>query len=354
VPIERLIGLLFLMAAGTAAAQCAAPVDRPIKSIDPPEYGFFAKVMDCDGILIKAPAAVSDAAIREAGRRISRALEHIPTVRRNLAAIGAEHHIIGKDQQTSDLPEWRQMKGKMHWDGSMLFDERTRGMGGFISSSGEENLLKLPSDRYKDHRDICSHEFSHGILINGVSPEIKRRFEDQRKRSTGKGLWKSYAATNTDEFFAELTMWYFGTRGDYGSIQPRPKPGRAWLRRYDPEAYALFDDFYSGRIPVPLAKVVRLELSAQMRADNSTVSPSGQSSTVILQNNTAGDIKAYTVESDGSRTEADTIPPGAKHDNQAAPGAIWEVTREDGKSLGYFTAPANTGLVTVDGEAKAP
>lgn len=352
--MNRLIGFTLLVAVGATAAQSAPPADRPIKRIDPPEHGFFTKVLNSDGILIKAPAVVSDAAIREADRRISRVLEHIPTVRRNLASVGAEHHIIGRDQQTSDLPEWRQMKGKMHWDGSMLFDARTRGMGGLVSSSGEENLLKLPSDRYKDHRDICSHEFSHGILTSGVSQEIVLRFEEQRKRSTEKGLWKSYAGTNTDEFFAELTMWYFGTRGDYGSIQPKPEAGRAWFRQYDPEAFALFDDFYSGRIPVPLTKVVRLVLSPRMRRETGGARLSGKDTTVIVQNDAAASIRTYTVESDGSRKEVDTIPPGGKYDNQTRAGAVWEVTREDGTALGYFTVPASTGVVIVDGAAKAP
>jgi hypothetical protein len=308
--------------------------------------------MDCDGILIKAPAVVSDAAINEAGRRISRLLEHLPIVRRNLAAVGAEHHIIGKDQQTSDLPEWRQMKGKLHWDGSMSFDQRTRGMGGIVSSSGEENLLKLPTDRYKDHRDICSHEFSHGILGSGVSPEIVRKFEEQRQRSTAKGLWKSYAGSNTHEFFAELTMWYFGTRGDFGSIQPKPEAGRAWFRKYDPEAYALFDDFYSGRIAVPGAKVDRVRLSPRLDESKPSGTPSGAASTVIVHNGTPGNIKTYMLDGDGSRKEVDTIPPGSRYENEARAGGAWEVTTEGGAALGSFIAPPSTGLVMVSGKAR--
>ncbi|HEY3414934.1 MAG TPA: hypothetical protein VGM51_18020 [Armatimonadota bacterium] len=343
---------LILMATVTGAAMASAPGDHAIKRIDPPEQGFYAKEIDCDGILIKAPAEVSDAAILEAARRISRVLEHIPVVRRNLAAVGAEHHIIGKDQQTSDLPEWRQMKGKPHWDGSASFDQRTRGMGGLVSSSGEENLLKLPSDRYKDHRDICSHEFSHGILGSGVSPEIVRKFEEQRQRSTAKGLWKSYAGTNTQEFFAELTMWYFGTRGDYGSIQPKPEPGRAWFRRYDPEAYALFDSFYSGRLPVPPIKVVRIGLSARKNPVAVAGAPS-KASVVIVQNNTAGSIKTYMIAGDGTRQQVDTIPPGGRYDNNAHASGQWEVTDQEGKSLGFFTAPASTGLVIVSGRPSA-
>jgi len=45
-------------------------------------------------------------------------------------------------------------------------------------------------------------------------------------------------------------MWYFGTHGDLGMTGPKPANGPEGLKKYDPEAYALFDDFYQGRIPI--------------------------------------------------------------------------------------------------------
>ena len=38
-------------------------------------------------------------------------LSNLPSVRANLRAAGAELHIIGRDQVTTDLPEWRRDKG---------------------------------------------------------------------------------------------------------------------------------------------------------------------------------------------------------------------------------------------------
>ncbi len=55
-----------------------------------------------------------------------------------------------------------------------------------------------------------------------------------------------------DEFFAELSMWYFGTHGDLHMKDPKPENGPDGLKQYDPEAYKLFDDFYSGRMFVNL------------------------------------------------------------------------------------------------------
>jgi hypothetical protein len=201
---------------------------------------------------VKAHADVSDAAMVEAARRIIRLLRHIPVVRDNLIARGVEHHIIGVNQQCSDLPEWRHMKGEAVPDrtgtGTMLFDDRVRGMGGIVSSSGEDNLLQLPDERYADHRDICSHEFAHGIHMGGLSDDVVKIIADQYEK-TG-GLWPSYAGTNEYEYFAELTMWFFGTRGDYGSITPQPEPGPRWLQKHDPDGFALIDAFYNGRLPV--------------------------------------------------------------------------------------------------------
>jgi len=225
---------------------------RPaIMPIDPPEQGFFAKRLDFQGIPIKAPKEVVDEALFEAYDRLATMMANLPHVPANLAAAGAELHIIGRDQVTTDLPEWRHDKGKpiAEYNG-LTRDQRTRGMGGLLTSCGEENLLRLENDRYRG-RDICVHEFSHNILQYGVPRKVRQRFEEQRKRSLAAGLWvRSYAGSNVHEFFAELAMWYFGTRGDLSMQGKKPGPGRDGLKEYDPEAFALLDEFWSGRMPV--------------------------------------------------------------------------------------------------------
>ena len=97
----------------------------------------------------------------------------------------------------------------------------------------EENLLALPSDRHKDHRDIATHEFAHVIHRHGVDAAYGKRITAAYARAKADGLWRTaYAMTNEQEFFAELSMWYFHSRGDYGKIDPRPVEGPAWLRAY--------------------------------------------------------------------------------------------------------------------------
>jgi hypothetical protein len=237
------------------ASPVLAQTTLPIERVDPPRQEFYSKQCSVRGIRILAHADVSDAAMYEAARRIGRQIGRAPQLAANLATLGVEMHIIGKDQECSDLPEYRHMKGKLV-DGKLTFDQRGRGYGGFHASCAEENLLKLPSDRYRDHRDICSHEFAHTILQYALSKDIREKVEAQRKKSIEAGKWKTmYAAGNAHEFFAELTMWYFDSRGDYGKLKPPPQPGSDWLRAYDPEAFALIDSIYTGRLAPPAIKV---------------------------------------------------------------------------------------------------
>ncbi len=245
-----LVSAIALSAAGLLAAR-TPPAALAITPISPPEQGFFDKELDFHGIPIKANKVVADAALYAAYDRLALELKNLPTVTANLAAAGAQLQIIGKDQVTSDLPDYRDLKGKPlpEYDG-LTVDQRTRGLGGLHVSCGEENLLRLDADRYKG-RDICLHEFAHCIRNHGVPQVVVDRFDGQYKSSLARGLWVgSYAASNKDEFFAELTMWYFGTHGDLHMTGPKPENGPAGLKKYDPAAYALFDDFYSGRIPV--------------------------------------------------------------------------------------------------------
>lgn len=232
------------------AAQSASPHNgAKIEAINPPESDFFTKQLSFHGILIKAPSVVDDAAMYALYDRMATETAHLPMAVTNLAAAGAEIHIIGRDQVTTDLPEWRQDKHvPLDEYNGLTRDQRTRGMGGLITSCAEENLLNLPQDRYRG-RDICMHEFAHNIEGAGMPRSVRAMFDNQYQISKSKGLWiNSYAGSNPNEYFAELTMWYFGTHGDLNMTGPKPENGPEGLKKYDPDAYKLLDDFYSGRI----------------------------------------------------------------------------------------------------------
>ena len=249
---NRLCAMALSALALDAAFAGTASETRPaITNLNPPEQGFFSKELSYRGIPIKAHQVVSDPALYAAFDRLSMMLRNLPVVVTNLVAAKVELHIIGQDQVTTDLPEWRQDKGKPlpEYHG-LTRDQRTRGMGGTLTSCGEENLLKLPKDHYYG-RDICVHEFAHAIRNEGLPRAVSQRFDEQWRQSLAQGRWvKAYAGTNPDEFFAELSMWYFGTHGDLGMTGPKPENGRAGLKQYDPDAFALFDDLYSGRLAI--------------------------------------------------------------------------------------------------------
>ena len=254
--IGPVIGLTLMLVgaglnSGLAVEKTNTAAPSRIIQLNPAEQGFFTQELKCDGIQIKAPDVVADKALYEAYDRLSRQLEHLPMVASNLVTCGVEIHLIGQHQVTSDLPEFRDLKGKPlpEYHGETI-DQRTRGMGGRLTSVAEENLLKLKWDHYYG-RDILTHEFAHAIRQYGIPLNVVQMFNDQYRSSLAKGLWKgAYAASNADEYFAELSMWYFGTHGDLGMTGPKPADGPEGLKQYDPDAYKLFDNFYSGRIPI--------------------------------------------------------------------------------------------------------
>src|SRR5689334_9348510 len=65
-----------------------------IRRIEPPEKGFYSKVLDYEGIPIKAHEVVADKALFVARERLARMFKNLPDARYNLKVAGAELHII--------------------------------------------------------------------------------------------------------------------------------------------------------------------------------------------------------------------------------------------------------------------
>jgi hypothetical protein len=328
----------------TTGAEVTPPT---IQRIDPPEAGFYARWLDMEGIAIKAHADVSDAAMLEAFRRLSRLLEHMPQARKNLVAAGAEFHIIGKNQMMVDLPEGQIWRGRK-FEGNLTLDERDRGWGGLMSSCGEENLLALPSDRYRDHRDICSHEFAHTLMGFGLTEDIVDRIKAQYKASMSQGRWKSYAGTNPDEFFAELTMWYFGSRGDYGNIQPPPQPGREWLAAHDPEAFKLLDDLYGGRMPIGervwrLLPRTDLHGLAALRSQNSE-----RATSLIARNLRSSKCEVYWIDFSGKRVSYGEVQPFGAWSGATYATHAWLFTDDKEQPIAAVVAGPEPGRVDLN------
>jgi hypothetical protein len=262
----------------------------------------------------------------------------------NIALAGGELHIIGRNQVTTDLPEWRQDKHvplyEPTYDGATR-DRRTRGMGGLITSCGEENLLNLPADRYRGS-DICLHEFAHEIEGFGIGQAIRAKFDAQFQSSKDKGLWLgSYAGSNPNEYFAELSMWYFNSHGSLLGLRgTKPETGTQGLKRYDPDAFGLFDEFYSGKMDIPAIGVRPNRRPARAGEVGGNRTPAGR---VVAR------LNSYQVgETTLTRLYADagTAGPGVPGENG------WVITNRDssqtnGMGTNNFTppdAPANVRI----------
>lgn len=238
---------------------------RPIQGqvIDIPEGknipSFYKKYIETEGLYVTSSERVSDEALLKACDIISLMLAKRPDVKAHMVKKGCHVMIIGKDEETCDLPEFSHICNCE--DSIKYWNWRARGFGGapedeFSSSCGEENLLALPQDKYVGE-NILIHEFAHLIHtvgIAGIEPGFNERLEDLRQNAIKKGLWdKTYAVSNKEEYFAECVQSFFNcnryaepANGVHNWVNRRTK-----LKTYDPDMYRLLQEyFYEIEIPI--------------------------------------------------------------------------------------------------------
>jgi len=261
---------------------------------NPPHFNFYARHYDCDGIPVRSANVVNPAALVAACGHIRQMLEHIPNVRANLIAKGAELHIMGEDQQISDLPEARNRRGEQVFPRvgdtaksleKVDIDAWAGATGGIYANCPEINLLHLPGDGYGVHDEVCVHEFAHDIMGIGFDAGMRLQIQSAYKASIKKGLWKgAYAATNPGEWWAEMSAWYFGAQGGVGKMEaPVPAPGPEALRAYDPAAFALLDRFYGGQ---KQPAVVKMHEMKPMKEVEGGTGPNPDLAEALFINNT--------------------------------------------------------------------
>lgn len=224
---------------------------------------FYQKYIETEGLYITSSGKVSDEALLKACDIISLMLAKRPDVKAHMVKKGCHVMIIGKDEETCDLPEFAHICNCE--DSIKYWNWRARGFGGapedeFSSSCGEENLLALPQDKYVGE-NILIHEFAHLIHtvgIVGVEPDFNERLEALRQNAIRKGLWeKTYAVSNKEEYFAECVQSFFNcnryaepANGVHNWVNRRTK-----LKTYDPDMYRLLQEYFY-EIEIPIHNVV--------------------------------------------------------------------------------------------------
>jgi alpha-glucosidase len=224
---------------------------------------FYQKYIETEGLYVTSSGKVSDEALLKACDIISLMLAKRSDVKAHMVKKGCHVMIIGKDEETCDLPEFAHICNCE--DSIKYWNWRARGFGGapedeFSSSCGEENLLALPQDKYVGE-NILIHEFAHLIHtvgIVGVEPDFNERLEALRQNAIRKGLWeKTYAVSNKEEYFAECVQSFFNcnryaepANGVHNWVNRRTK-----LKTYDPDMYRLLQEYFY-EIEIPIHNVV--------------------------------------------------------------------------------------------------
>jgi hypothetical protein len=307
-------------------------ISDTIVLLDKPFLGFYTKYLNCDNIPIRSANVVDNAALLVASSKIKLMLNKMPNTRKNLVKNGAELHIIGKDQQTSDLPEFTDKKGVNYMDNGILtdIDKRTRGMGGIYASCGEENLLRLPGDRYSGGSDICMHEFAHTIMGYGFDSVIRKKIGFQYHQSIKQGLWKNaYASTNPEEYWAELSTWYFGFHGEFLKGTKLPAPGALGLHDYDIGGYKLLDSIYTGMIQPGIQD--KKESTLVLKGAKSGVSKEKAELSVI--NNSPGKLKLFWIDWNGAPNLYTTLIANSHIIQPTYISHVWMIEKENGESF---------------------
>lgn len=230
-----------------ALSVMAGQKTTPIQITAPPDSlsynGFYKKHALFRGLSVLGSEKVEDRALATLVETFEKMLAKTPPdLMESLVKLGCHYSIIAEEEGQTDLPEYANLRNDPKTD----WNKRARGLGGKYTSGGEENILELPSDRYRGE-SIFIHEFAHTLDAYGFSridPKFRTDLQDAFDTAIAKGLWKNtYAATNRAEYWAEGVQSYFDcnrsatpSNGIHNEICNREQ-----LEKYDEKLFKLID-----------------------------------------------------------------------------------------------------------------
>lgn len=314
-----------------------------------PQAPFYTQERICSGVTVRTSATVQSAAMVAACTRIDQMLTAMPVIRMNLAAWGVELHVLGQRDATTMLPELAHFRTEAFIDAqghATDIDQRARGLGGFFTVCSEENLLGLKNDRHNDGSDICIHEFAHTIMDVGFDASLHNAVLSQYEYAMRIGLWRgAYASTNVREYWADLSMWYFGSHGNRPPNYPTMPSGPAALQDYDPAGFALLAAIYGGRRQ---PETVSITVPSHVGPDEGSKADGGPAR-LLLFNASMLPLLLFWIAPNGERRgQYPIMDPFRPELQNSFIGHVWAVTRPDGTEVGRYRIDSKTERLLID------
>jgi hypothetical protein len=182
--IRRTMGAVLVCCLFAPPVRAEPRVGRPPAHLGVDRY--YEKHLDVGGVAVLASAKVADAALSEAAKVLRFMTHKRPELLRSLARYRIRFAVIGRQEETTDIPEYRDLEPRAYWNA------RVRGFGATVQrpvvSCGEENLLRLPEDRYKgtNSRTPCSISASSRSTPPSTAGSM-RRTRTRAAESSGSG-----------------------------------------------------------------------------------------------------------------------------------------------------------------------
>ena len=219
-----------------------------------PYRALLAQVSALGPLYVTGSAAVPSCALDESGFMLGVMLRHRHDVGKVLRAAGALTAVFARSESVCDLPYFADLA-------ETAVCAEPGGLGGVpgrpATACSERNVLKEADDPFgrgtrADGENVCVHELGHTIMNVGLSDAdrdaIRERFEAVLTEGQ---LWTedafgnpTFALSNADEFWAEMTQTYFCANPAVSSFLHNGINCADQLRTYDPVTFRLIDGIY--------------------------------------------------------------------------------------------------------------
>ena len=122
---------------------------------------FYQQWINVEGFPVLASAKVNPYAVKEAAWIIWQMIGHRPDILQALMQNRVRFTVMAYNEMITQIPEYSSFRPDFYWD------RRNRGLGGWTTSCGEENLLDYPSDPYWNI-NVLIHEFAHTLHLDRI------------------------------------------------------------------------------------------------------------------------------------------------------------------------------------------